>query len=522
MQPNRRAFLKDVGRSMIVASVGPALAADLFPGTLRADDAPERLTFGKLDPLVALMQETGPDKLLPLLVQRLRDGADLKQLTAAAALTNARAFGGEDYTAFHTMMALAPAYHMAQELSEERRPLPVFKVLVRNAGCLQGHGGAHGADTLRPVKPADLPAAEHGADAIREAVEHKDMAAADRTFAAVARAGKPIDAFNQLLPSVEEELEVHRVVLPHRAWSLSGIIGREYAEVLLRQSVHYCVRNAFGGGGHNQRTRPAARVVLPKLLDQYKLVGRPFGARPAEDAWVDKMSRTIFASTPEQAADAVAAALAEGMAPDAVGEALSLAANQLVLRDNGRPKAVNAAKPAGSVHGDGIGVHACDSANAWRDMARYSDPANGVACLILGAYQCAFDRTDRGGDFLKWEPYPRTEAREKLKADDAAALLAAAEDAIRHNDQGAACAAVERYGEQGHPERPVFDLLLRYAISEDGALHAEKYYRTTSEEFAATRPAFRWRQLVGLARVTASEYGRPAQGYAEACKLLNV
>jgi hypothetical protein len=43
-----------------------------------------------------------------------------------------------------------------------------------------------------------------------------------------------------------------------------------------------------------------------------------------------------------------------------------------------------------------------------------------------------------------------------------------------------------------------------------------------SEEFAATRAAFRWRQLVALARVTASEYGQPAPGYAESCKLLKV
>jgi hypothetical protein len=80
---------------------------------------------------------------------------------------------------------------------------------------------------------------------------------------------------------------------------------------------------------------------------------------------------------------------------------------------------------------------------------------------------------------------------------------------------------VHRYGELGLPPRPVFDLLLRYAVSEDGALHAEKYYRTVSEEFASTRPAFRWRQLVALARVTASEYGRPAPGIADARALLN-
>jgi hypothetical protein len=64
--------------------------------------------------------------------------------------------------------------------------------------------------------------------------------------------------------------------------------------------------------------------------------------------------------------------------------------------------------------------------------------------------------------------------------------------------------------------------MIRYGMSEDGALHAEKYYRTVSEEFAATRASLRWRHLVALARVTASEYGFPAPGYAEACRLLKV
>ena len=68
----------------------------------------------------------------------------------------------------------------------------------------------------------------------------------------------------------------------------------------------------------------------------------------------------------------------------------------------------------------------------------------------------------------------------------------------------------------------MFDLLLHYGISEDGALHAEKYYRTVTEEFASTRPAFRWRQLIALARVTASEFGKPAPGYEQAKGLLKV
>src|SRR5262249_46194299 len=66
----------------------------------------------------------------------------------------------------------------------------------------------------------------------------------------------------------------------------------------------------------------------------------------------------------------------------------------------------------------------------------------------------------------------------------------------------------------------VFDLLLRYAVSEEGALHAEKYYQTVAEEFGFLRPAFRWRELAALARVTTSEDGYPARGYAEASQLL--
>src|SRR5437899_2728286 len=69
----------------------------------------------------------------------------------------------------------------------------------------------------------------------------KDMATADQVFAAAAAKG-PEDALNEVLLAVEECLEVHRVVLPYRAWDLLPIIGREHAQTLLRQSVHYCVK----------------------------------------------------------------------------------------------------------------------------------------------------------------------------------------------------------------------------------------------------------------------------------------
>src|SRR6185437_8571268 len=161
------------------------------------------------------------------------------------------------------------------------------------------------------------------------------------------------------------------------------------------------------------------------------------------------------------------------------------------------------------------GVHAQDAANAWRNISRVSNRRNALASLIVGAYHTAGQAVGQNP-----QPYPLAEHRERVRDVAPGALLSEAESAIKANDQSRACALVHRYGELGNPARPAFDLLLRYAISEDGALHAEKYYRTVTEEFAAPRPSHRWRHLAALARVTASEYGHPAPGVADARRLL--
>ncbi len=511
----RREFLADVGRVMLLSSAGPALAADLGLASARAADAPEALQFGKLEPLVSLMQETPAVKLVPVVVGQLKNGVDLRTLVAAGALANARTFGGQDYIGFHTFMALPPALEIARSLPTEKQALPVIKVLYRNTDRIQQEGG-RSKEVLHPVHvhAVSPPANASGGEALQAAVRRIDWNGAEQTFANLV-AGSAADAFNALQAIVEDEVDVHRVVLAWRAWAMLPIAGQEQAHSVLRQSVRYCLMQEEQLKKYNRKPSEI-RTVLPKLLDQYRLMGKAPGKRPADDAWVTHLSDTIFAGTRDQAADAVAAALAEGMATEAVGEAISLAANMLVLRDPGRPKAY-ANKPVGSVHGDSVGVHASDSANAWRNIARVSNPRNTFASLIVGAYHTA----GQAGRSNK-HPYPWAEHRALATATDAAELLHLTDEAIRAKEQARACALAERYCEQGHAARPLLYLLRGFAISEDGALHAEKYYRTVEEEFSTTRPAFRNRQLVALARVTASEFGYPAPGYADACRLLGV
>lgn len=521
---SRREFLTNVGKGMFVAGLGASMASELGLGLSPtfAEEGKHALTFGELEPLVALLQETPAKKLLPVLVDKLNHGTDLRRLTAAAALANARTFGGENYFGFHVFMALAPAYHMCQELPKERQALPLLKVLYRNAHYTEEVGGKN-SQVLQPVQAEGSATDEQ----LHRSVNSGDKARSDRLLAALVQHSRD-EAFNALLYGVEDNHDVHHVVMPWRAWSMIDLVGKEHALTLLRQSVHQCAKRSSSGKPDDQER---ARAIVPKLLDKHRLLKGPLGKRPAEDAWVDQMCEMILASRPEQAGEAVAMALAEGMLPEHIGEAISLASNQLVLRQAEKSPDKNY---LWRTHGDSLGVHSSDTVNAWRNIIRVCNERHQAAGLILAAMDAAQSHVvwgERNGkkSFEK-QPYPHAEHQTVAKDITPAQLLQELHTAIRGNEQIRACALVHAAGKYGHEPRPIFDVLLGYAISEDGRLHAEKYYRTVVEEFATLRPAFRWRQLTALARVSASSYGYSqadkkegrAPGYEEACKLLRV
>lgn len=515
MTPNRRQFLADVGRGMLIGSLGTATALDLGLANSFAEEPSTRITFGPLEPLVSMMQESAPDELLPRLVERLNNGASLKTLVSAGALANVRAFAGQDYIGYHTFMALLPALQMSGQLPTDRQALPVLKVLHRNSRQIQNVQRNH-QDGLPVVSAAEKSERRIDGERLRAAVRAVDWKLAESQFASLCQGPSGV-AFNHLQFAVQDEVDVHRVVLSWRSLAMLDIAGQKFAHTLLRQSVRYCldVEHRMHDGNY---TASPIRGLLPRLMSEHRLMDKKEGKRKGDDLWIAELANTIFSGTRDQAAEAVAIALAEGFSSEDVGEAISIAANQLVLHDPGRlEKYASKEKPAGCVHGDSVGVHASDAANAWRHVSRVGNARNRISSLIVGAYHTAGQ--------VRWtspEPYPYRERLADVTANDAARLRERLEEAVQGNDQALACAIVHKYGDLDYPVRPLLDVLLQYAVSEDGALHAEKFYHTVTEEYATTRPAFRWRQIVALARVTASEYGFPAPGYEEACELLKL
>ena len=423
MNRSRREFLADVGKGMLIASVGPALAADLGLASALAAEGPETLSFGR--PRAAGGAHAGDARRQTAADPRgeaAKPGPTCDALVAAAALANARTFGGQDYDGYHAFMALVPAYHMAKELPERpggparaqgalpqhrphagmRRPQERGAAPRRGRGTAQGPAPAAKSCARPPASPT--------------------WTAAERTFAALAH-GPVGDAYNDLQFCIQDEVDVHRVVLAWRAWAMLDLTGKEQAHTLLRQSVRYCVRRERTQRRQAARCAPCCRSCS---ISTNCWAGRSATARPrtpGSSSWRDDLRR-------QPATGRRSRGRGPGRGDVAGGRRRGdLAGGESAGAVRSRPPQGQASrgKPEGSVHGDSVGVHASDSANAWRNIARVSNPRNTVASLIVGAFHTA---GQTGG--LNKEPQPLPEQLEKITAKDADALLRDAEAA----DQG--------------------------------------------------------------------------------------
>lgn len=495
----RRKFLSNVGDCMLLASLGPALAETL--GFVQRPEVTVA-TGDDLERLVALICETPLDELQAKFVAELKRGTQLQHVVGAAALANVRTFGGTDYDGYHAFMALEPALAMAGRMPAAQRALPVLKVLHRTKQRM-----------LRVDKPVQPVAVEAGvasatAAALRERVLARDMSGAEAVFKRIYDTKKLAAAYDDLQQIVQVQIDVHQTVLSWRSYDMLPIAGEAHAWELLRQEVRHCV-DREQGRIRNKRPEPAVRRDLPKILAEHKLLEIEPGSEQPDDDRVAALVDTVLRGTRRDAAQRVAAALASGWDPEVVGEAISVAASDYTLHQRPNPNKRN------GVHGAGTGVHAADTANAWRNIARVSPNSTKLTSLVIAAYHTA-------GQFqhVEKEPIPyRARARE-IDEDDRNKLLGVLDGRIRERDLLGASAAMYRYCEKGGAAEPALATCMHHAVENDGALHAEKYFKTVLEEMPRIRKAFRTRRLVALARVTASLAGEPAPGLAEAKRLL--
>ncbi len=508
---SRREFLGKVGSGMLASVVGLTAASELDLLGLALGKEADRLEFGELEALAGLLQDTAADDLMSKLRLELDQGTDLRSLIAAGCLANARTFGGQDYVGYHCFMALVPALAMSRRLTGRRAALPVFKVLHRNARRIQAQGG-RSREVLRPVEAA-APSDTSPRSRLLEAGRGGQFDSAEATFARVVARG-PEAAFASLQPLIRDNIDVHQVVLAYRSWDMMRLTGEANGLILLRQVLRQCI-DRDESRRRRGRSAPAIRRLLPELIDAHRL-DRTVEKTRLNNEQLEELIQLLFVSDRDAAATHVASQLAAGVSRSDIGEALSLTGVRLLLHDPGRSIG-SEGKPKGSVHGASVGLHAADSANAWRGIAAATDAANANASLVTAAWHAA----GQSGRMDTSTPF-HADAREEVIGVPAEKLLGALGEALRGGDQKRSCALAERYLKLDRDPEALMDLLIEPATLHDGALHHEKYFHTATEEYGRTRRQFRAAHLVSLTRVMASGYGFEAQGVAQSRQVLGV
>jgi len=502
---SRREFLRQLGSGLFLTTLGVGLTRDLGlagPALGLAGRRGGGLDLGRHARLADCLVESSLSQVQPRFLQELRNGTPASDLVAAAALANARAFGGESYDGYHAFMALMPAYQMGSAMKGERAALPVLKVLYRNASFIKGEGHDR-SPTLR-AEPRELEPGKATEARLLACVHEKDKAGAEATFDALRRRA-PEAAVEHLIPVVCQEVDVHRVVLAWRGWDLARLTGDEHARTLMRQSIRQCV-------DREGRGRMAIRRDLPAVLEESKVLEKPLGRRAVEDAWIERLARQLADANRRDGAAAVAEALGDGVEPEAIGQAVTLASTFLMLRQIPLDRAYKG-KPVGSVHGAGTGVHASDTAAAWRGMARFGSTRQRQLALVAAGYHVA---GQSGNVAAKAFDYGSSNKRQL----DRRELLARLEACVAAQNQREAATAADAWARAGHPLEPALDCLREASVRADGALHAEKYFRTQEEALVGDRPAFRPLHLAALARVCASQMCDEAPGREQALELL--
>ena len=387
---NRREFLADVGRGMLVASVGPALAADLgLAPPFADDDGRHASTFGELEPLVALMQETPADRLVPELVEKLQDGhRPARRSWRPRPLANARDLRRRGLRRLPHPHGPGPGLpDGAASCPRRSGPCRCSRCSTATPTASRSTAGRR-HEVLHPVEPAPLPdgqVARRGAPRGRPASRTWPRPRGPSPRIAQGPLGRGVQR-----PAVRRPGR-HRS--PPRRPGLAGLGAARPHRQGAGPHAAAPVGPVLRRRGANDTAATTGRSPSPAAEAARPVpAGRPEGRRRGrpDDAWVERLCRDDLRRR------AGSRPPTRSPRPWPRGSRRRRSARRSRWRRTssscatpaGR-EADGAGKPPGSVHGDSVGVHACDAANAWRNIARVSDPRNAVACLIVGAYHTA-------------------------------------------------------------------------------------------------------------------------------------
>jgi len=474
-----------------------------------------------IEPLVAFVEETPPDRIIADTHERLASGTPVQDMLLASALAVVRSSDlppGHHGGPLHPLAGLHAVRHISARLSGEHAFLPVIQnVAVANKHI---HSPAMGPFILADAQPvSERDDVEATIAAFRMAAGRGVYNACDHYFLYLLERLSPMQVLELLLESgvAKNQLDDHYFLFPVFTWRALEHFGWEYAKYIGRAPVRYV-------------TRPTAAAMLgdvDDLISGHELLERDLRAQtgPDETAAVTRLADEIgrvddLAAVP----GLLARALADGLSLEGTGEALSVGGSTLFLR---------------SQTGNPMDVHINTGANTRRYLLRQPELSRRIKLQALLVWNTG-PEVRMAQRMLAPDVQPEAERVAALPARRQGEMLEEIESFIgrlpvgerlpagnlstwRSTDEVKHVAALaQQYADRGYAPDPLIETLARIACRDNFTeMHAFKHHQATYEEFHATRPSLRWRHLVAAVQAAAISHGRIQDVYEHAAEVMH-
>ena len=240
---SRRQFIR------VAASTGALLGAgDLgFLARLPAVTAAEARLEAKMvrlhpeiEPLVRLLEETPRDRLLEEVAARLKRGLSYRELLAALLLAGVRNIQPRPVGfKFHAVLVVNSAHLASLSAPDSDRWLPLFWALDHFKGS-QAQDAREGDWCMGPADESALPSAHLARQALGQAMNNWDVAAADVAVASLARTAGAQEVFEIFCRYGARDFRDigHKAIYVANSWRTLQCIGWQHAEPVLRSLAY--------------------------------------------------------------------------------------------------------------------------------------------------------------------------------------------------------------------------------------------------------------------------------------------
>src|SRR5436190_7216579 len=277
----RRSFL---GRGSCVAAL--ALGGVFKLPAVSAAEAkfdPKIVRFHPdIEPLVRLLEEMPREKVLEEVAGRIRKGVSYPEVVSALFLAGVRNIQPRPVGfKFHAVLVVNSAHLASLSSPESDRWLPIFWAIDTFKGS-QERNTHEGNWRLGPVAETDLPPSHKAKQALIDALENWDEAAADSAITSMVRTASAHEIFEVLCRyGARDFREIgHKEIYVANSFRTLEVIGWHHAEPVLRSLV-YAMLDRDGAKSNPARSdlpadRPYRENLEPvKQVREHWLEGKP-------------------------------------------------------------------------------------------------------------------------------------------------------------------------------------------------------------------------------------------------------